>query len=79
MTHTSSPPPLVSHMARGKRRAGRGRKEKQQQGTLIKVEDFAGGESMHGAFPLPTRANPPPPKSPPNHPRSAARSRAREK
>ena len=56
-THTSSPPPLVSHMARGGRRARRGRKEKQQQATLIKAEDFAGGESTHGPFPLPARAS----------------------
>jgi len=66
-THTSSPPPLVSHVARGRRRAGRGRKEKQQLGSLIKVEDFAGGERERGAFPgsppnrLPSRRSQPRP------------------
>jgi hypothetical protein len=53
-THTSSPPPLVFHVARGRRRAQRGRKEKQQQAPLIKAEDFTDGESACGAFPLPT-------------------------
>ena len=55
--HTSSPPPTVSHMARGRRRARRGRKEKQQQATLIKADDFAGGESVRGPFSLPARAS----------------------
>ena len=67
MTHTSSPPPPVSHVARARRRAWRGRMEKQQQGPLIKAEDFTGGKSARGAFPLPVRArvsHQPPPKSP---------------